>query len=224
MLDYTEKRDAYFATARREIAPLLPPGRLRVLEIGCGAGATLAWMKESGIASETVGIDISSVPADTARLYVDTMIEADAETTDLPASLGNFDAILCLDVLEHMVDPWGFIERIQERLTPDGVMISSIPNVRHLKVLIPLLFQSRWDYVNEGILDRTHLRFFTESSARDLMSTGTLRVQKVIRHIPPKGSKSYRFNLWTLGLLRSFMVMQFLISARRQPFKPIMVA
>jgi 2-polyprenyl-3-methyl-5-hydroxy-6-metoxy-1,4-benzoquinol methylase len=209
--EYDSKPEHYFAYARREIGPLLPAKAERVLEIGCGAGATLAWIKGAGIAGETVGVEISSTAATAARTCVDRVVQANAEVDALPDDLGQFDLILCLDVLEHMVDPWAFVNRIQQRLKPGGQFISSIPNVRHFKALAPLLLAGRWEYQEiGGILDRTHLRFFTEGSARELMTVGKLTIQQVIGK-PPAKSKSAWLDKLTLGVFRPFVVVQYLI-------------
>lgn len=77
----------------------------------------------------------------------------------------NFDAIFFNDVLEHMPDPENALELAGELLVDGGVVIASIPNVRHASVLLPLLVHGRWDYTDVGVMDRTHLRFFTRNSA-----------------------------------------------------------
>ena len=118
MQNYSEKSDAYFAYARKEIGPLLPrdAGRdgqgARVLEIGCGTGATLGWLRQSGLASETIGVEIVEAAATQARAFADKVHCLDFERHDLPAGHGQFDVILCLDVLEHMVDPWKVVDRL----------------------------------------------------------------------------------------------------------------
>ena len=213
---------------RRDIAPLLPAQAGVVLEVGCGAGATLQWLQQSGRATRTVGIELFPEAAQRARGRIDELLQGNAETllsapssapstADLMAQLApaSFDLVLCLDVLEHMTDPWAFVTRMQALMKPGAVLIASIPNVRHLRVVLPLLLAGRWRYEDSGILDRTHLRFFTHGSAMALMSPPGLRVTALLRRLPPLASKSGVVNLLTLGLARDLFTMGFLIAARR---------
>jgi SAM-dependent methyltransferase len=218
--DYTDKTGPYFDNVRRDIAPLLPAQAGAVLEVGCGAGATLQWLQREGRATRTVGIELFPDAAERARGRIDELLQGNAETlfaTNLPAQLApaSFDLVLCLDVLEHMVDPWAFVARVQALMKPGAVLIASIPNVRHLRVVLPLLLAGRWRYEESGILDRTHLRFFTHGSAMALVSPPGLRVTSVLRRLPPAASKSGVVNLLTLGLARDLFTMGFLIAARK---------
>ena len=79
MQDYATKPDAYFANARKEIEPLLPAHAVRVLEVGCGTGSTLRWLKETGRCDEVVGMELFESAAVVARQYVDHVIVGDAE-------------------------------------------------------------------------------------------------------------------------------------------------
>ncbi len=218
--DYSDKTGPYFDNVRRDIAPLLPAEPGAVLEVGCGAGATLQWLQQSGRATRTVGIELFPDAAERARGRIDELLQGNAETllsAHLPAQLApaSFDLVLCLDVLEHMLDPWAFVTRVQTLMKPGAVLIASIPNVRHLRVVLPLLLAGRWRYEDSGILDRTHLRFFTHGSAMALVSPPGLRVTACLRRLPPVASKSGVVNLLTLGLARDLFTMGFLIAARK---------
>lgn len=213
--DYAGKEAAYFARARTDIAPLLPAQLDRVLEFGCGSGATLEWLRTRHSAQRTVGVEIEPKVAQEARSRVDRVLNLDAEHEPLPEDLGRFDLILCLDVLEHLRDPWRFLEKVSaQHLEPGGTVIASVPNVRHAGVVLPLLLRGRWDYTESGILDRTHLRFFTRASAIGLLSVGDLQVTAV-HDAPLPGSRSGRLDRLTLGLFRPFLSVQILVSARR---------
>lgn len=179
---YADKNAEYFAKARTEIEPLLPAQSdrpLRVLEVGCAQGHTLEWLKKSGRCAWAAGVEPFAqvtVPAGVIDKFFRSNIES--ELPDLePASL---DLILCLDVLEHLIDPWKTVERLDTLLRPGGSFIISVPNIRHYHVLIDLAFRGRFEYSAEGILDRTHLRFFTRASATDLAECGGARVQAVV--------------------------------------------
>ena len=215
MQDYATKPEAYFANARKDIEPLLPAHAARVLEVGCGTGSTLRWLKETGRCDEAIGLELFDSAAVVARKFADHVTVGDAERLIGDAfEVASFDLILCLDVLEHMVDPWAFIARAERLLKPGGTLIASIPNVRHLGVLIPLAFAGRWRYQSQGILDRTHLRFFTRESALALLSTERLSVTRWLRNLPPV-SRGGLVNMLTLGLMRDLLAVQFLIAARR---------
>jgi len=215
--DYSEKDPSYFGRARKDIAPLLPSPTGRVLEFGCATGKTLEWLKRDHGASETVGVEIEPRIAELARARVDQVLNLDAEQQSLPDALGRFNLILCLDVLEHLRDPWQFLARTVERsLAPGGTVIASVPNVRHAKVIFPLVFGGHWTYTDEGLLDRTHLRFFTRESAISLMSVGDLQVSGVVT-APPPGTRTSLLNTLTLGVFSNFLNPQILVAARRAP-------
>lgn len=163
----------YFSHVRREIAPLLPDHMQRVLEVGCGEGATLAWLKQQNRAQQVVGVEYSEAAAAVARQHLDQVWQGDVEKLPLE-TLGQFDVVLCLDVLEHLVDPWQTLQRLRGLLRPGGCIIVSVPNVQHYSVVLPLLLHGRWPYQAAGILDRTHLRFFTRSSAEQLLQSAGL--------------------------------------------------
>ncbi|NBS01797.1 MAG: methyltransferase domain-containing protein [Rhizobiales bacterium] len=95
------------------------------------------------------------------------------ETEIAPASL---DAILCLDVLEHLVDPWTVVKRLSPLLAEDGRLIISIPNIRNWKFIRKLLMNGDFHYRDAGLLDRTHLRFFVRDTAIELAEAGGLKV------------------------------------------------
>jgi 2-polyprenyl-3-methyl-5-hydroxy-6-metoxy-1,4-benzoquinol methylase len=214
--DYKLKPEVYFKNARTQIAPLLPAAAPRVLEVGCGAGATLQWLKQSGRCREACGIELVETAAQAARQHADAVVAGDAEQlVDTVFEGRQFELILCLDVLEHMVEPWRFVEKLHRLLAPGGRVIFSIPNVRCLKVVLPLVFLGRWRYDESGILDRTHLRFFTRASAIELATTSELRVEKVLRYMPPHRSKLGAVNLLTLGLCADLIATQFLIASVR---------
>ena len=214
--DYSAKGGDYFGNVRSEIAPLLPAHATRVLDVGCGAGATLQWLQQQGRCSTTVGIELFVAAAEVARGRVDELRVGNAESIiDGAFEPASFDLVLCLDVLEHMIDPWAFVAQVQRLLKPGATLIASIPNVRHLRVVLPLLLAGRWRYEESGILDRTHLRFFTQGSALTLVTPPGMQLTQWLRRLPPLRSKSGVANLLTLYLLRDLFTMGFLIAARK---------
>lgn len=211
--DYSSKGARYFGNARTEIEPLLATVAERTLEIGCGAGQTMHWLKQTGRVREAWGIELLDTAGGDAREHFDHLLLGDAERLiDEAFGTQRFDLILCLDVLEHMIDPWQFTASLQSLLAPGGKLVVSLPNVRCVTVVVPLVLLGRWRYRDEGILDRTHLRFFTREGALALIGGARLQVERCIDHRPPN-SKLARIHRLTLGLFRDFTAKQYLIAA-----------
>ena len=208
---YAQKAGEYFDLARREIAPLLPQHLGRVLEIGAGSGATLAWLKHAYGAEWVGGIELMPEAANRANPAVDQMWCGDIESMrSLPVNQSSLDCVLCLDVLEHLRDPWTTANRLAQLLAPSGVLIASIPNVQCIHNVRRLL-RGRWDYQDSGLLDRTHLRFFTRATAISLIRDAGLRVDMVRAPSLETRGKERLANRLTFGLFSDFFAVQFLI-------------
>ena len=205
----------YYSHVRKEITPHLPMRVTRMLDIGCGRGDTAAWIRETRGSVQTMGIEIDPEAAGTATEKLDFVFCGNFETMELPEEFCNFDLILCLDVLEHLVDPWRAIHRIQKMLAPGGILITSIPNVRYFRVLISLIFRGRWDYEQSGILDRTHLRFFTRANAMELVAGAGLDVIGISATGLEPGRKTRYLNAITCSLLKRFFEYQYVIKASK---------
>lgn len=212
---YAEKANTYFDRVRSEILPLLPAGGVgRVLEVGCGRGDTLAYLQANDRCRWTCGVELFPQAAAIARGRLDEVYEGNIEQMELPIAPTSLDVVLCLDVLEHLIDPWTTASRLATLLKPGGVLIASIPNVRNVRVVLPLLFRGRWDYASFGLMDRTHLRFFTEHSAVELLRQAGLRVDAVrtsgLQSFPKRAAL-----LLSAGLLEPLLVFQYLIRGVR---------
>lgn len=215
---YALKPDDYFSHARTDIEPLLPAHSPRVLEVGCGEGGTLAWLKAAGRCDSAWGVELVERAAVAARAHADHVETGDAERMlDRLAPGAPFDLVLCLDVLEHMVDPWTFVRGLADHVRPGGTVIATVPNLRHYRVSLPLLFLGRFRYADAGVLDRTHLRFFTGESARRIFEGTAFELREFRRSRPPLLSSSGLLNLLTLGMLRDIFCVQYLLAAVRRP-------
>ena len=149
----------YYDDAKPALLELFDPRGLRILDAGCGGGRNGELAKRAG-AREVVGVELDAAAAARARERLDLVLQGDLATFD-PAVLGDepFDAVLAVDVLEHMADPDAVLGRLVALVAPGGVVVASIPNVAHVWVIANLVMR-RWPRNDSGIFDRTHLRFF----------------------------------------------------------------
>ncbi len=197
------------------MAPFLPGRDLRILEIGCGAGATLAWLRAEGYCRWAGGVERDASAAAAAKGRLDRLWVGNIESVDIDLEPRSIDAILCLDVLEHLVDPWKVVARLGGLLADGGAIIASIPNIRYRKVVLPLLLRGRFDYADDGVLDRTHLRFFVRETAIALMQSGGLVVDRIEPLVKLKPWRlPWIVHKVTAGRLIDLMAMQYLIRAR----------
>ena len=199
----------YFQHVRREIAPLLPAQASRILDVGCGTGATARWLKEKYPAAQVIGLEGNPVLRAELTRNVD-----EAHIVDLNGTLpdvGVPDLILFLDVLEHLTNPDAVLARLTARLPANGTVIVSLPNIAHLSVSVPLLF-GRFAYQDAGILDRTHLHFFVRKSVVALLNAAGLTVSKGLRS-GLDGPRARLLNAITGGLLRDQLTKQYIVAA-----------
>jgi len=173
----------YYSGARTEIVPHLPPAPKRLLELGCAAGGTIAHIKTLHPNLWAAGVELHAASAEEARTHADAVWQGTVEDTQWdthipPASL---NVILCLDILEHLADPWTAVKRLTPLLAPGGKLIVSIPNIRNFKFIRKLLINGDFRYRDAGLLDRTHLRFFTRETAIELACCGGLTLEKAVR-------------------------------------------
>ncbi|WP_022950475.1 class I SAM-dependent methyltransferase [Leucothrix mucor] len=153
----------YFQQSRPEMCAFLPESYTRVLEIGCGEG-TFSKNLDSGQVVELWGIEPSKDAGSVAETQAYKVLYGTYEDCFdlLPDNF--FDLVVCNDVIEHMVDHDHFFSSIKKKMQKKGFITGSIPNVRYYRNLKSLLLKKDWQYQNSGVLDRTHLRFFTEKS------------------------------------------------------------
>ncbi|MGF1501180.1 MAG: class I SAM-dependent methyltransferase [Paracoccaceae bacterium] len=213
---------AYFARPRAEILPYLPEPCARLLDIGCGEGATLEAVQSVRDVAWAGGLEAHGPSAARARARFDRVWEGDAERlhpeAEIPAD--SLDAILCLDVLEHLVDPWALVRRLSPLLRPKGRLIVSLPNIRHWKFVWRLAVRGDFRYRDAGLLDRTHLRFFTRDTGAELATAGGLRL------VLARNATSYRpteVRAWlsgaSFGRLEPLLAKQFLFVAERDALR-----
>jgi 2-polyprenyl-3-methyl-5-hydroxy-6-metoxy-1,4-benzoquinol methylase len=168
--------DVYFATARTEILPWLPQRVTRMLDLGCGAGSTVAAVKHVREVSWAGGIELMPEQAKAAEQVCERVWTGDIKSLPIEDAIAplSLDLVLCLDVLEHLVDPWSVVARLSALIAPGGRLIVSVPNVRNYRFIWRLLMRGDFRYRDFGLLDRTHLRFFTRATAVELAKRGGL--------------------------------------------------
>lgn len=211
----TPKAQKYFIEFREEIVPLLPEGRSeKVMDLGCGSGQTAGFLKEKGRFAWVCGVEGSPDAAAVARQRMDLVLEGDIEKIEYPFPGESFDIILALDILEHLVDPWTTVRKLHSLLKPGGRLIVSIPNVRHYSVVFPLLFLGDWRYTQEGLLDSTHIRFFTRKTALKLFLAQGFSIECMDQTGGKKGFGSM-INKLTLGIFKEFFIFQHLFAFKK---------
>lgn len=207
MLDYKTKPADYYAHQRREIIDEVDPGANAVLEVGCAEGRLGAALKAEGRARGVTGLELMEEAAAQARQVLDQVLVGNLEQMELPFPRDEFDVIICADVLEHLVDPWAQLKRLMLHLKPGGTVIVSLPNVRNWRVLAPLLFKGRWEYQDAGIMDKTHLRFFTRQDMIAYFVNCGLDPVKVT----PLGNRSRKFYRFGLKFLSELFAVQYVL-------------
>jgi len=149
-----------------------------VLEIGCNTGYLSSVMQQRGC--QVTGVEIDPNAAESARSFCRRVIVGDAEKLDWETVLGDerFDVITFGDVLEHMRSPEAVLRQLRHHLTPTGYVVISLPNVAHGSICLSLLL-GRFEYTPLGILDESHLRFYTRETAQQLLASGGFQVEDV---------------------------------------------
>lgn len=210
-----------YENPRPELQAFVPTTARRILDLGCSSGAVGAALKARQQV-EMVGIEIDPRYAARASERLDRVITADLDQlvagTDLASDLGHFDFILAADVLEHLRDPWTVLRRASELLQPGGGALVSLPNVRHWEVLWNVGIRGTWPQRPEGILDRTHLQWFTAADASELLRESGLdpealhRIYALRTVTGPRDQLVARLAIWPL---RPFLVLQHVLVGRK---------
>mgnify|MGYP006414278653 FL=1 len=184
----TEQEDTsmpqYYKHVRDDVLSLVPKSATDILEIGCAAGMTGRELKKNADIY-FAGVEIDHKASLEAKKVLDYVIEGNIETLDLPFEEQRFDCILFADVLEHLIDPLTVLKKIRKFLKVNGTIIASIPNVQYLGVVNQLV-EGNWTYQDEGILDRTHLRFFTYREIIKLFDEAGYKISTVSETLDPQ--------------------------------------
>jgi 2-polyprenyl-3-methyl-5-hydroxy-6-metoxy-1,4-benzoquinol methylase len=156
-------RSQYHEGIRPEVVKFIPGTYSKVLEIGCGEGNFSSHFNQQ---CEYWGVEPFQAAAGIASNKLFKVLAGTYEEVYEQLPDGYFDLIVCNDVIEHMVNYDAFFQTIKRKMKKDSFIMGSIPNVRFFGNLTELLIKKDWEYKDSGILDRTHLRFFTEKSIK----------------------------------------------------------
>lgn len=187
-IDYYSKPSGYYSN-RQDMLSFVPSDAKFILDVGCGEGDFGLLLKRKLLA-EVWGVEIFEKAAKIAMAKIDHVIVGDIEDQNIALPKNHFDCIIFNDCLEHLKDPWSVLGRIRGNLKDNGCVVASIPNIRYFPVMIDLIKNRQWCYVEAGILDKTHLRFFTINSIKDLFQSAGYCISRL------EGLHSFRFPGW----------------------------
>lgn len=216
---YLEKPPEYFDAARADFVSRLPDSKAaNILELGCGAGATGALAIRERKCARYVGIELDERAAAMARSRLTEVIVGNVERMKLPFAERSFDALIMSEVLEHLLDPWATLKELATFLKPGALVMASVPNISHHRIIRDLL-KGRFELHDSGVMDRTHLRWFTPKSFAELFEQASIQVDEW----GPVGtpSRKYRlFNSLTGGRLRHLITRQISVYAHKENQRP----
>jgi SAM-dependent methyltransferase len=170
--------EQYYSNVRNDVIAMIRPGSCFpiAVELGCGNGATLSQLKKLNIAKSVYGFEKVDIFKDSFASNIDHYQVCDIEK-ELPNHISSADLVLLLDVLEHLIDPWKFLEILISKMKSGSVLIISTPNINNIRILRNLILRDEWIYTSSGILDQTHLRFFTETSLKRFLQTLNINIK-----------------------------------------------
>ena len=211
---YRTKPAPYFEGIAQDLGQVLPGlSGARILEIGCGSGATGHRALGQGLAAEYVGVEMDVAAAAAAESVLSRVVCGNVEEMDLGLLGIDWDAIVCFEVLEHLVDPWSLVGRLAGLLRTGGALLASSPNVAHWRIIRELL-RGRFTYEDVGPMDRTHLRWFTPDSFAGMFEEAGLEVRQ-LGPVPPLRPKARLFDTVTRGRFRHVLSTQIAVQAIR---------
>lgn len=204
---------SYYAQAREDIQPFIPSASKKILDIGCAEGVLGSVLKKK-FSSEVWGMEMVPEAAAQAATRLDRVIVGNVcEQLDLIPDR-HFDCILMNDVLEHLVHPEKLLQSVKAKLSPQGVVVASIPNIRYFFVLWDLVMRKNWNYADSGVLDRTHLRFFTEKSIKKFFLEHHYAILRMEGINPIRDWRVRLINLFSFGFFKDALFQQYAVVAK----------
>jgi len=210
------KDSSYYEAPREEMLAFMPDTSKLVLDIGCSNGFFGRNLKSK---SNVIvhGIEINNELKEIASKNIDEIFIGDVFDGIKYFSKNKYDSIFFNDVLEHFMSPDKVLIKLKPILSESGVIIASIPNIRYFRTLKSLIFERDFKYEDSGILDNTHLRFFTKKSMMRLFDNSGYDVSLIKGINKTKSLKPYFFHLLSFGLFGLDTVyLQFAIIAKKK--------
>jgi 2-polyprenyl-3-methyl-5-hydroxy-6-metoxy-1,4-benzoquinol methylase len=214
---YADKDGDYYAQERSEMLSFIPEGASSLLDVGCSSGAFGKLIKDRRPGCEVWGIEPDPEAAKVAAQRLDKVINGVFQNDNPDICEQKFDAIIFNDVLEHLVDPITALRHAVTLLTEKGRVIASIPNILFYNQILQIVIREDWKYQESGIMDYTHLRFFTKKSILRMFDEAGLQVTKIQGINAETGLRWSLFNLLTLGRRRDWKYTQFATCAVINP-------
>jgi 2-polyprenyl-3-methyl-5-hydroxy-6-metoxy-1,4-benzoquinol methylase len=185
------------------------------LDIGCASGVFGESLVSAGVVSSCDGIEPFADAVAIAKTRLRRAWHGTLESMAEIVPWADYDLISMADVLEHLADPWMALRQLHEHTAADCRLLLSVPNVpnvRHYKVSLPLLFKGEFRYTNQGIMDRTHLHFFTRKSLAETLQECGWQVRAIGSNMKRRYRKAYMPTSW----LEPFVAVQYLVIAEKQ--------
>ena len=183
-----------------------------VLDLGAGKAETLIELKRKHPFTRAIALELIEPNnlAEIRKCGVEYRI-SNLEADNLEELQGQCDFVLCGDVLEHTIDPWQVLRKIRRLLKPNGTLVVSIPNVAYWKVLCAVILKNDFKYTTSGILDRSHLRFFTKISFMRTLQECGFSVSSIYSKTAKENRVKTVINKATHGILEPFMTIQYIV-------------
>jgi 2-polyprenyl-3-methyl-5-hydroxy-6-metoxy-1,4-benzoquinol methylase len=214
----TQKVESYYQGDRMDMIKHVPINSKKVLEIGCGEGHFAKMLTKDK--REVWGVEYNAKAAEEASQVLYKVFAGAIEEIMKELPDNYFDLIIFNDVLEHLIDPSNVLCNIKEKLSINGQILASIPNLRFAKVLYYLMFEKDFTYTDFGILDSTHLRFFTKKTMRFLFENSGYTIHSIsgINKSPSLVTKAFMLflSILTFSNCSDVLYTQFVIIANKK--------
>ena len=211
---YAAKPEGYFLGARADfVSELAVNLQARILEIGCGEGGTGCLALQQVKCGTYCGVELFASAADKAKDRISEVVVGNVEEIDLPWPGEHFDVLILSEILEHLVDPWTVLRKLHPLLKPGARVFASSPNVANHRI-IRMLMRGEWNLTDMGLMDRTHLRWFTPQSYRDLFESCGYAVD-FVGQVGTLSAKAKILSTLSFGRLRHLFITQLNLRAHR---------